>query len=78
MQTLTKFLFGPTYLLTSELEEYVGLAWGVGSGARLTIDNLTVCEFSFRRVPAGGVSKVRDRDHDWDESNNLTYKLFLG
>lgn len=42
MQTLTKFLFGSTYLLPSELEEYLGLAWGVGSGARLAIDNLTV------------------------------------
>jgi len=42
MQTLTKFLFGTTYLLTSELQEYLGLAWGLGSGARLAIDNLTV------------------------------------
>lgn len=42
MQILTKFLFGLTYLLTSELEEYLGLAWGLGSSARLAIDNLTV------------------------------------
>jgi hypothetical protein len=39
---------------------------------------LIVREFSFLRGLAGGVSKVRDRDHYWDESNNPAYKLFLG